>query len=444
MAIRRFALGLLVAVTAASCGGETAGPQTAAQQQPTLAQNRPAPQNPPGQRTGNNAPTARQNAQPSIPKDARWTVFCASFTGPAHAAEARQVRDRLMSSGGLRDWYTVSAEDRTTLYHGYYRSINEMERDRAESERAQADRRAVQQVFRGAFLIELDAPDPTSPPEWDLANAPADALYSVQIAVYKGIAERRAKAVEAVREAREKYKVPAYYHHGPTGSAICVGAWPSSAVRENNPLKFGAQQELAHGTPVLVPQGIKVPEGAVAKDGTPLTAVQASYEVLDSTLAATLREYDTHSVNGELRVLKDPKTGAKRVEKLPSRIIRIPGRLTAQERLVEAQQRYRKGQSRQDDLALLQDQRLVLAQRNFLDNKATPEELTLLQRVQIEAGPAAQIAPAAGGTAYAGPAQTAESPRQPEPAPAAATTTNPPAVLKPAPPKGGRLKSIND
>src|SRR5688500_4076694 len=97
MSLRRIALGLLVALTAGSCGGETAGPQTGSQQQPALAQNRSTPENAPKQREAK-TPAARQAAHPSIPKDARWTVFCTSFTGPAHAAEARTARDRLMRS----------------------------------------------------------------------------------------------------------------------------------------------------------------------------------------------------------------------------------------------------------------------------------------------------------------------------------------------------------
>jgi hypothetical protein len=434
---------LLTAFTAASCGGEQAGPETAArQQQRPLSQDRSAQQGAARQPENNAAArSGGQAAQLSIPRDARWTVFCTSYTGPTHAAAARQAREQLLRTSPLRDWYTVTSDDRTTLYHGYYRSINDMDKDRVESERAQADRRAVQQIFRGAFLVELDAPDPASPPEWDLANTPADALYSVQIGVYKGSPERRAKAVEAVREAREKYKVPAYYHHGPTGSAVCIGAWPGSAVRENNPMKFGAQEEVAHGVPVLVPEGIKVPEGAVAKYGTPLTPVKASFEVLDPSLRATLREYDTHTVNGEMRVLIDPRTGAKRVEKLPSRIIRIPGRLTAQERLVEAQQRYRKGQARQEDLAILQDSRLVLAQRHFLDNRASPEELALLQQVHRVTGGGAEP-PARGNTTLAGSPSVQEGPQRP--VDGSANTSVPAAVLKPTAPKGGRLRSIED
>src|SRR5437762_2453625 len=62
---------------------------------------------------------------PTIPKDAQWTILCATITGLDHAGQARTARTNLISSTKMPDWYTVSGEGQTTLYYGFYRSIND-------------------------------------------------------------------------------------------------------------------------------------------------------------------------------------------------------------------------------------------------------------------------------------------------------------------------------
>jgi hypothetical protein len=82
-----------------------------------------------------------------------------------------------------------------------------------------------------------------------------------------------------------------------------------------------------------------------------------------------------------------------------------------------------------------------MAQKKFLEDKAGPDDLALLQRVCLESGALAAPRPALGNPALAG---STPLPREAEAPAAPADPRRPAAVIKPAAPKGGRLKSIND
>src|SRR5207237_4117084 len=111
--------------------------------------------------------------------------------------------------------------------------------DARESARAHSDQKLIQSMatqsgevlFPHCYFVEVNAPDPVAPAEWNLANA--NGYWSLQIAAYKDSPRRKEFAVDAVREAR-KQGIPAYFYHGPTASSVCVGAWPRSAVKEQD------------------------------------------------------------------------------------------------------------------------------------------------------------------------------------------------------------------
>src|SRR5207244_4483730 len=97
---------------------------------------------------------------------------------------------------------------------------------------------AVEKLFKTAGFISLDAPDPLTRPEWDLANVDRNkgkaddtrAYWSLQVMAFRDNPKRKEAAVQAV-EALRKQGIPAYFYHGESISSVCVGAWPASAVR---------------------------------------------------------------------------------------------------------------------------------------------------------------------------------------------------------------------
>jgi hypothetical protein len=269
----------------------------------------------------------------NIPKDAQWTILCRSVTGIDHVGRARQWKEALQKTPGLKDWYLVHKEDESLIYYGYYRSFNDP-KDAKETARAQRDRKQIDALtdsmgnrpFSRAIFVALSAPDPGGPPEWNLVNATGH--WSLQVAAYKDHPDRKAAAVEAVRAAREM-GVDAYYHHGETTSSVCVGAWPRGAVTET--VDSGGEQAKPDDAIFVLPTGVapeKLPDHMVkvGPDGERARAVTNRITVHDAGLAAAMKQYPHHAVNGTVMVNRhhDPKTGKVKEVLDPSFLIEIP------------------------------------------------------------------------------------------------------------------------
>ncbi len=257
----------------------------------------------------------------SYPKDAQFTIFCARYWGPAHVERASRSRDELIRGTNMRDWYTVIENDQTLLYYGFYKSIEEP--------KAQADRRKIELMtdaqtgdrpFRHALFVELTAPDPTAPPEWNLLNA--QGKYTLQIGVYKGSPQRKEAAVASVAEAR-KQGIPAYYYHGETASLVCVGVWPESAIKytDQNPARSNDPEQL-----LIYPPNVNDPalnqafdEAAKATKGR---VVRQSAQIVDPTLDAMRKQFPYNTINGSY--MKKVVNGKEQFD--PSQIIAMPDR----------------------------------------------------------------------------------------------------------------------
>lgn len=264
---------------------------------------------------------------PNIPKDARWTISCTAFDGPDHAVRARAIRDQLILTSGLRDWYLLQGDRQTTLYYGYYRSIRD-DTDAKEIARAQADRKAIAQLtnrangerfFSSPVFVTLDSADPAAPPEWNLANVDGD--YSLQVGVYKDSPTRKEAAVEAVRAARA-LGYEAYYYHGQTSSSVCIGVWPASAFKQQNDFKAKNPNAVLLASPGQIP----LPQGEImTNDGKPIESMQAKIDILDEKLRATLQAFPNHAINGEVsQPMKNPRTGQIRTSSRSPFLVRIP------------------------------------------------------------------------------------------------------------------------
>jgi hypothetical protein len=240
---------------------------------------------------------------PTIPQDARWTIFCRDFTGPGHMEQALAARDSLLASSKATDWYVVHGADHSTLYFGFYRAIDERVKDKdlaRDAAKAASDRAAIRAIvdrstgrklFPLAIVMTLDEASPTAPPEWDLVNAKGH--WSLQIAAFQDDPRRKSTAIEVVRALRAE-GVEAYYYHGPSISSVCVGAFPESAIIDEE------AQASDPNTPVLVmPAGLPAPNHPVTADGRPMSVKQPNLKILDPALRELFKKYPTHATNGQ-------------------------------------------------------------------------------------------------------------------------------------------------
>jgi hypothetical protein len=292
---------------------------------------------PDSRRPANASSASKREATNVPPKDAQFTLYCADYTGPAHVELAKRVKEELAQQTGLRGWYIVHQSDRSTLFYGYYKEIDDanMRRDRLAIE--SLEDRSGNRIVRAAIAVPVDAPDPDAPPEWNLANVRRGELdtrhfWTLQIGAYKDSPQRKQVAVEAVREAR-KAGVDAYYYHGESVSSVCIGVWPMEALRiEGMELQRGAR-DINSGSSIrapssdpdqalLVAPGINVPESlkSVAARRN-VSVAQPKVEVVDSSLIAMKRQFPDHAINGMVEMTMNER--GQQVAP-PSLVVQIP------------------------------------------------------------------------------------------------------------------------
>jgi len=275
-------------------------------------------------------PVEKPPVDPNVPpSDAQFTLYCMGIPGPAHIEQANAAKENLIKMTGMKDWYIVHQDGQSIIYYGFYRSINDP-KDK-DSARAQSDRKKIDslkdaagnKVFDRPLFVQVDAPDPVAPPEWNLMNS--NGYWSLQIAAYKDSPKRKEAAVDAVREAR-KNGVEAYYYHGETTSSVCIGAWPREAVKEQDTEVAAAQDP---GQDILVlPQALPAGSNVQVRnrDGAAVKAVAPKFEPIDASMIAAMQQYPTHALNGEVhaKTVDDPITGAKKTVEDPSFFVVIP------------------------------------------------------------------------------------------------------------------------
>ncbi len=280
---------------------------------------------------GESASAAAGSDLPSIPTNAQWTLYCQVIRTPDHIPRSKQVKEALAKATGMNDWYVVHGDGYSGLYYGFYAAIDDAT-DRGEASRAQGDRRRImayreaggEMPFQGAVFVPLTEADPPAPAEWDLTRTPETAFWTVQIAAYTGSAERKKAAVDSVRAAREM-GIPAYFYHGDNVSSVCIGTWPRAAVREQesssqyNPDPNKSLLVMDHVIPGL-------PTDLRDTEGNAITTVAPKVEIADPTLAAALRQYPHHAVNGEQMAHQatDKVTGRVTTTMDPSFLVEIP------------------------------------------------------------------------------------------------------------------------
>jgi hypothetical protein len=295
-------LGLSVGLT--SCGGDAQpssdtrgafGPVHATGAQPQAA--------------NTSKPVAPKSGAPrgdTPPADAQFMIYCDVVRGPGHVQRSMELKQQLARETGRQEWHIIHSNDESSIYFGYYRTFEDNDRDPQEVRRAQADRKFIEALrdplndrrFKASMFVPVGSPDPQAPAEWNLANAPATAYWSLQVAAYQGSPDRKRAAVESVRDMRS-HGIDAYYFHGDTISSVCVGTWPRSAVREQD---VRDDAHTADPTQTIIVLTDKAPVGInpeMYKDGKRALIVAPRLDIVDKSMLAAIAQYPYHAVNGE-------------------------------------------------------------------------------------------------------------------------------------------------
>lgn len=316
------------ALVAGSCTGNNAPPQD----NPSAGITAPAQTSSQGQTpvAKNSTPSKAQAVKENVPPpDAQYTLFCEVYRGPGHVQKAMEAIRQLKVLTKRDGWHALHAEDQSTVYFGYYRTINDALNNPTETKRAQEDRRMIDDQrdalgnrrFPNALFVAVDAADPKAPPEWNLANAPANMFWSLQIAAYQGSPDRKQYAVDAVSTLRA-HGIPAFFYHGDTISSVCVGEWPRSAVKQQD------SRDDAHAVdpsqPIMVFSDQLPPDMSpeVYRNGQRVKVEAPKLEIEDPTLADMIKKFPTHAINGE----DHARSGGGVTVKDPSFLVQVPHR----------------------------------------------------------------------------------------------------------------------
>ncbi len=288
-------IAILLAAALAGCGENE--PPASTPSPGTLAPSTPAPTQTAARSTP--APAVNNNVV-APPKDARYTLFCQDIEGPDHTELANHQKQLWQQATGRREWYVIHQENDSILYFGYYRAYNDPKDP--QTQQAQSDHQYIASLknsvgdepFAHSLFVPLDAPDPTAPPEWNLLNAKG--FWSVEIGTCTG-PDRKARAVDAVRDARAA-GVEAYYFHGDGVSSICIGVFPEEAVAKQQAAV--AKNNNANGGIAVVPGPIagQVPPQVFNQHGQPMNVMSVQLVVQDPAMIAVMNQYPLHSVNG--------------------------------------------------------------------------------------------------------------------------------------------------
>jgi hypothetical protein len=281
------------------------------------------------------AGAARAPAEPAvqIPQGARWTIYCASLSGPDRFTRMSQMKAYLVSKSPFKDWYVVHNEEDSALFYGFYTSIEKTDRSAAKAHDEHARLAAWkdetgERPFANCFFTAVTPPTPDAPAEWNLASAPPRAYWSVQIAAFKDNAQRKEAAVSMVKQLREK-GVEAYYYHGHAISSVCIGTWPADAVKGQD-IDGSTAYDAASQEDAIMVSSDPLParyQNARMKtnDGQRLVPYVQRTEIVDKSLVATLHDYPYHYVNYEALSKKVKTDEGKMVDRIsPSFLIKVP------------------------------------------------------------------------------------------------------------------------
>lgn len=171
-----------------------------------------------------------------------WTIECFGFQGRDHHQTAESIAAVLGQAAGIdkRKVHVGHGPGKSTIYYGtYHRNIDRMKGTREIPDDLRRDLDLVRELvddrgrrlFIGARMVRKPLPDVGSA-EWNLQNV--DGVYSLQVAAFEPIPQRRNYKQAAVNHARRLRLrgYHAYYHHDTARalSVVTVGIFGEDAV----------------------------------------------------------------------------------------------------------------------------------------------------------------------------------------------------------------------
>jgi hypothetical protein len=163
--------------------------------------------------------------------DDHYTILLYTHAAPTtHARDAKTHLEKARRYTGWSDLYVISHENESSLYRGRFRTTEDAQGELMESKTYLTPQKI--RLFARAHLVRIPGKD-IGPPEWSLANAPPEAIYTVQVGVFfnvpdKDYFERKARAVRCCTELR-KQNYEAYYYHGQSTSIVTIGLFPETS-----------------------------------------------------------------------------------------------------------------------------------------------------------------------------------------------------------------------
>jgi len=224
-------------------------------------------------------------------EDDAFTILLMTLPGEGHVELAKRYEKETRDFTGWKNVFVLHKADRSDLYWGKYRSIEEAQKN------LKTAKAYISPIGMRPFTKALTVPLPgkqVGPPEWNIENVKGP--YTVLIADFYDIPEagyvgRKQFAVDYCQKLREK-GVEAYYHHGTSHSAVMVGVFDESAVK-------------------VIQEENRSPRK----------------EIQDPRVQEIIRRFP-FMVNGRESYLKasDPRTGAAVRVREESKFVYIPGR----------------------------------------------------------------------------------------------------------------------
>ncbi len=178
-------------------------------------------------------PSYTVHSQPTIRQDGHFTVSLATYGDATRQQMSRYLQSRAREVLKTDDIWLETLDEHVSVNYGHFQT----------EEQAQAQLSQVKRVYATLnpgpyqffYVKEIPQPDPPAPAEWDMRNN--NCRYSLEIGVYYDVPEknyynRKADAVKAVEEQREKGNT-VFFYHGKFESHILLGCMqqpPSQAA----------------------------------------------------------------------------------------------------------------------------------------------------------------------------------------------------------------------
>lgn len=234
-----------------------------------------------------------------------FTIGLMIFRGSDHVREAQFYQAQTEKVTGWKDLVLVHKAGQSELYKGRYYS----------PEAAQKDLKAVRTMktptgvmpYATAMVVPAVGNDP-GPAKWNLKNSTG--VCSVVVAVFFDVPEAdyfgRKKIAVAYCEQLRQDGEEAYFYHGPAQSAVSIGSFPASSIKEN-PRAVLSEKDDASSGPV--------------KAGTVYDE-----DVVDPRINEILRKHPYLAFNGRKKtvIAPDAKTQKAVVMDVLSYVFRIP------------------------------------------------------------------------------------------------------------------------